>query len=52
MVYHVDADGVRPLESASFDAIDVTEAEIEDWIAHNPAMLGEELLVIASRQVR
>ncbi len=47
MVYHIDGDGVRALDSTSFEAIDVQETNIEEWIVENPSMLGEELLVVA-----
>lgn len=52
MVYYVDATAATALESASFDALDLTEAEIEEWIVESPSILGEDLLVVASQYAK
>ncbi|WP_177232553.1 hypothetical protein [Halogeometricum rufum] len=48
MVYHVNDKGVTALEPTSFDALDLTEADIEEWIIETPSILDEDLLVVAS----
>jgi hypothetical protein len=52
MVYHVNTEGVSPLQSASFDALDFTESDIEEWIIETPSILDEELLVVASQYAK
>jgi len=52
MVYHVAGTGVDALEPASFDALDITEADIEEWIIETPEILGEDLLVVASQYAK
>jgi len=41
MVYHVEGNGVKALEPTSFDALNLTEADIEEWIIETPSILGE-----------
>lgn len=52
MVYHIDSTGVSALEPTSFEALGKTESEIEEWIIETPAILGEELLVVASQYAK
>lgn len=52
MVYHVEEDSVEALEATSFDALDVGEQDIEEWIIRTPSLLGEELLVVASQYAK
>lgn len=52
MVFHIDGDNVHSLSRTSFEAIDIAEANIEEWIIQNPSMLGEELLVVASQYAK
>jgi len=52
MVYHVNNKGVTALEPTSFDALDLTEADIEEWIIETPSILGEDLLVVASQYAK
>lgn len=49
MVYHIDDTGVEALEPTSFETLGKTESDIEEWIIGTPAILGEELLVVASQ---
>jgi hypothetical protein len=49
MVYHIDGTGVEALDPTSFEALDKTESDIEEWIIETPAILGEDLLVVASQ---
>jgi len=52
MVYHVEGNGVKALEPTSFDALNLTEADIEEWIIETPSILGEDLLVVASQYAK
>ena len=52
MVYHVDGKGISALEPASFDALNVAEADIEEWVIETPSILGEDLLVVASQYAK
>ncbi|WP_262174607.1 endonuclease NucS domain-containing protein [Haloarcula laminariae] len=52
MVYHVNGQGLDALEPASFESIDVTEANIEEWVIETPEILGEDLLVVASQYAK
>lgn len=54
MVYHVDGngDGVTELEPSSFESLDFTESDIEEWIIETPSILGEDLLIVASQYAK
>lgn len=52
MVYHVNDKGLTALELTSFDALDLTEADIVEWIIKTPSILGEDLLVVASQYAK
>ncbi|WP_135851110.1 PDDEXK family nuclease [Halorussus salinus] len=52
MVYHVDGKRVTALDPTSFDSLDLTEADIEEWIIETPSILGEDLLVVASQYAK
>lgn len=52
MVYHVKDDGVRELDPTSFDALDVDEQDIEEWIIESSSLLGEDLLIVASQYAK
>ncbi len=52
MVYHISNNGVTALKPTSFDALNLTEADIEEWIIETPSVLGEDLLVAASQYAK
>ncbi|OYR38632.1 endonuclease NucS domain-containing protein [Halorubrum sp. Hd13] len=52
MVYHIDGSSVHSLELTSFDALGVTESEIEEWIIDTPSILDEDLLIVASQYAK
>jgi len=52
MVYYIDDGGVTALEPTSFDSLELTEADIEEWIIETPSILGEDLLVVASQYAK
>jgi hypothetical protein len=52
MVYHVGETGVNALEPTRFDALGVTESDIEEWVIETPSILDEDLLVVASQYAK
>jgi len=49
-LWKVDGNKAKPVDATSFKDQDILETKVEDWVASNPEILGEPLLVIG-RQV-